>query len=242
MDVKAKGYFAQAFVREELEVKLPSRKTAVVTEMTGEDAQLMVKQIVRGSPTEGVNDIFERTVKSIDGAKPKGEDLTNLLSGDRLALLFGVRIVNHGDFVPYTLECPRCEKNSSHEVNVKDILTKMKPYPNGDKRDFSVKIDGHDLWFSLPDGNVEKSISGNKEPDLNKKIAAMRLWEDVPGTGRFPVSVKVLKARHIESIRKALKSLECEIDSVITFVCPECGMRSKADITVDPNFLFPHTT
>lgn len=231
-------FFGGKFDRTEKQVTLPSGRSIVLMEMTGADESALTK-LARKNFAEGMNKFLVRVCKDLDG-KPgacQPEQFEGMLSGDRSALLLHLRVLTHGEKFEYKFTCD-CEEKTDFEIDVADMIAKIKPYPNGDKRDFQIDIDGHPLCFSLPDGRVEKKIANDDEVDVNKRIKAMKFWEPLQ-SGDTPVSAEHLRARHLARVREELKKLEFEVDSTVSCKCPACGRTKVAEVSGDPNFLFP---
>lgn len=240
---KPLGHFGAKFERAEKEITLPSGRKAVILETTYEEEKILSK-LLPSDPATAIIRYLTRVVKTLDG---KGDlatsDFDDLLMMDRTAILLNVRVLSHGPIHSFKFDCDDCEngKEQENEVDVQKIIDEIKPYKNGSRKEFSVTLDGHELFFELPDGRVERRVAQFKEPDVNKKIGAMSLWEET-SKGKIPVRAQDLRSRHLSLIRKALNELEASIDTVAKLKCRECGSVTRSDLVGDPNFLFPHMT
>lgn len=239
------GAFSRAQEREKKEVVLPSGRRAVVMETTGREEKIISKvgENVSKMPVI-LNDYLAGVTESIDGVsgRPVQADFETMLAGDRLAILIHARILSHGDMMDYRLTCGRCGEVSQHTLNLAPIIDGIKPYPHQDKREFSLKVGPGEIFFELPDGRVEEKLLAIKKREVNSKLACMKLWEVTPQGAKLPVLIDELKSKYIVVLRKQVKDLECEIDTVVQMDCPGCGHTHTFDLVGDLNFLFPGLT
>lgn len=246
MNQQPMGHFSSVPERAESRITLPSGRKITVLEMTGKEETMLSSGFSKKNKHhEVINKFLQSLVKDLDEEQgtPSMQEIENLLTGDRSALFLHIRDLTHGNIVELELECKSCTAKTTHEIDIAPILEGIKPYPNGDERDFSVEIGGHKLFFSLPDGKVEKKVSdrAKREIDVNIKLHCMRFWEETPN-GRLPVDVSNLRSKDLGIVRKQLKELECDIDSIAHITCPECGDASTASLVENPRFLFPSLT
>lgn len=239
------GAFSQAQPREKKEIILPSGRRAVVMETTGREEHVISKIGQNVSKMALLlNEYLAGVVESLDGVsgKPAPVDFENLLAGDRLAILLHVRILSHGETMEYKLTCGNCSAQSEHILQLNPIIESIRPYPNGDHREFSVKVGPGEIFFELPDGKVEEKLSMLKKREVNSKLACMKLWEYNAQKAKLPIILDELKSKYIVVLRKAVKDLECSIDTSVQMDCMQCGTSQTFDLMGDLNFLFPGLT
>lgn len=136
-------------------------KYAEVRELNGMDEEAVSKS---GTPGKALAAMLQRGVISI-GANPVDKaDLDQLLSGDRDALLIGIRRVTFGDTIEFEMSCPHCgtELELSVDLN-KDIPIKTLEDPIND-RTFTYMSKKHGaIVASLPTGLVQKKLIENSD-------------------------------------------------------------------------------
>lgn len=239
---KPSGFFGNAPVREERRIVLPSGRKITVLETTGADESVLSKAI-KNNLAQGVNKFLSRVSKDLDekeGSVAESE-FRSMLTGDRIAALIHTRMLTHGSLFPYALKCTNCTHVTDFEIDLQAIVAEIKSYPHGDAREFFVDIDGHKLFFKLPDGATEEKIEQNQDLDINKKLNAMYLWEETEN-GRLPVLVDNLRSSHIAKLRKKIKEVDCDMETIAHLNCSKCGTRHVANVVGDISFLFPNMT
>jgi hypothetical protein len=136
-------------------------KYAEVRELTGSDEEAISKS---GSIGRVLVAMLQRGLVSIGDQPAKKDDLDSLLSGDRDALLIGIRKVTFGDSIEYTINCPSC----STELDVAVDLNKDIPYKeledpiNGRSFTYKSKTKG-EIVVSLPTGLTQRKLLENND-------------------------------------------------------------------------------
>lgn len=234
------GSFTGNFERSKKEVTLPSGRKVVILETTGKEEKILSKMAEKKS--KGVIEEYLASVcQSLDGKeKPTEKQFQDMLTGDRMMVLLQTRMLTHGNIVNYKLTCPSCNAKSEHEINIEEIANTTVPYPNGDKREFSVKLEEGEVWFELPNGTTEDRIASAEARDINTKITSLRLWEVLQNGEKLPVRVEHLKSKHLSAIRKAVKQQECVMDTAAILHCTSCKTDTTVDAIVNADFLFPN--
>jgi len=59
---------------------------------------------------------------------PSGFDQSELLTGDRVFLLYYLRGITHGNIYEFTMKCPHCNSNSSHVYDLNELANTIQ-YP-----------------------------------------------------------------------------------------------------------------
>ena len=181
--------------------------------------------------------------ENLDGqqGKPSENDFKKMLTGDRSFILLNARKLTHGHLVEFQLDCSSCGSGSEHELNLNECLDDVKPYPHGDQRAFSIHAGPGTIHFELSTGETEIKIAKAKNPEINTKLRCMKMWEETEN-GKFPINLDVLKSKWIAELRKAIRSHEFKLDTVVRVQCPSCNALSNIDIMGNLDFLFPHST
>jgi hypothetical protein len=155
-----------------LEVSLPggfiSRegeliRTAEVRELTGADEEAIAKA---GSSGKALNVILKRGLVSLGGNLVSAEDLDSLLSGDRDAILLGIRNVTFGTTIEISPTCGSCNEKRSMILDLEnDIPTQTMEDPEND-RCWEMNIRLGSITVCLPNGRVQKKIVENSDKTL----------------------------------------------------------------------------
>jgi hypothetical protein len=136
-------------------------KYGEVRELNGMDEEAVSKA---GSAGKALAAMLQRGVVSI-GANPVDKaDLDELLSGDRDALLIGIRRVTFGDTVDFEFPCPHCNTELEVAVDlVKDVPIRELDDPIND-RTFTYMSKKHGaIVVGLPTGAAQKKLVENSE-------------------------------------------------------------------------------
>jgi hypothetical protein len=130
---------------------------AEVRELTGEDEEFIAK--ASGNPGKMLSAILQRGVVSVgDQAADKGM-LESLLSGDRDALLLGIRRVTFGDEIYLDATCQHCHEELSVTLSIaKDIPVKSL---GDDPRAWLMDLKVGQVMVELPVGSVQRQIQEN---------------------------------------------------------------------------------
>jgi len=134
-------------------------KYGEVRELTGIDEEAVSKA---GSVARALAAMLQRGVTSI-GANPVDKtDLDNLLSGDRDALLLGIRRVTFGNIVEFEFPCPHCKTDLDISVDLtKDIPIKALEDPINDRTFTYMSEKKGTIVVQLPTGQVQKKLIEN---------------------------------------------------------------------------------
>lgn len=237
------GFFSNLPEREKKEVVLPSTRTVTVLETTGREEKILSKIQESAKVPEVIGQYLMGIAQDLDGKSGpvNKEDLDDMLVGDRMFILFQSRILTHGPTLSHKTTCGSCGNYGEYEIDLQNILDNAKPYPEGNKREFSIDVGGGVIHFELPNGKTEAKVARNTDMDVNAKLRSIRLWEEGPG-GKLPVSVENLKSKNISALRKALREKECFLDTTAMLTCPSCRKVERIDVMSVADFLFPNLT
>lgn len=237
---KSTGLFGALPERERKEIVLPSGRKVTILETTGKQESLL--QIGKREVQARLNEFFAGVTENLDGkpgpTAPKAFE--QMLQEDRSYILLQTRILSHGSIIEYHHACPQCKAQDVYEIDLEEVVAKTKPYPEGDKREFSVKFKEGEIWFELPTGATQAKIEALDQIDINSKLNCMRLWE-ATDAGKFPVSLENLKSRHIAELRKAVRAKEANLDEIALIQCRKCNTGARVNVIANLDFLFPHT-
>ena len=134
-------------------------KYAEVRELTGIDEEAVSKA---GSVGRALAAMLQRGVLSIGTNAADKADLDALLSGDRDALLLGIRRVTFGNTVDFEFPCPHCKTGLDVVVDlVKDIPVKVLEDPINDRTFTYMSEKKGAIVVNLPTGQTQKRLIEN---------------------------------------------------------------------------------
>ena len=126
-----------------------------VRELNGSDEEELAKAT---TPNRLLHTAFSRGLVAVGDIPAYSEDLDTMLSGDRDAVLLGIRIATFGKDLAYNATCPSCLEE--HEVTIdliNDIKTKTLTDPLID-RTFTVPTKNGEAVVTLPNGITNKKL------------------------------------------------------------------------------------
>ena len=195
---------------------------------------------------------IERLLRSL--VIDKSIDMTELLTGDRNALLMAARITGYGSDYVAGLRCTNCRHQYSEEVDLDQIGHR------GIKENNNVSIRNGIGYITLPIAKIEvgpRPITVADEKRV-EQVAAKRKKHKLEDTAltdllrtvivsaagvedRTEISnlIEVLPARDSRAIRKAYKSISPDLDLSIETVCPECDHEEVRELPIDAGFFWP---
>jgi len=148
-------------------------KYGEVRELNGIDEEAISKA---GSAGKALAAMLQRGVISIGSNPVDKADLDDLLSGDRDALLIGIRRVTFGDTVDFEFACPHCKTELEVAVDlIKDVPVKELDDPINDRTFTYISKKHGAIVVSLPTGAVQKKLVENADKttsELNTVLLA----------------------------------------------------------------------
>jgi hypothetical protein len=146
--------------------------TAEVRELTGADEEAIAKA---GSTAKSLHVLLERGLVKIGDKEATKDDIDLLLSGDRDAILLGIRRVTFGESLDLKLRCPSCNVEQQSDVHLlKDVpFITLKDRVND--RHWVVQTKSGPVELGLPTGVVQKKLMENTQisvPEVNTILLA----------------------------------------------------------------------
>jgi len=133
-------------------------RTAEVRELNGEDEEIVSRT---GSTAKALNALLERGLVKIGNEEVTRDHLDQLLSGDRDAILIGIRTITFGSELSVTVRCGNC---SQQQQVVIDLLTDVPSKELKDAvndRNWVVETKKGTVTVALPNGIVQKKLMDN---------------------------------------------------------------------------------
>jgi len=147
-------------------------KYVEVRELNGMDEEAIAKS---GSTAKALLTILSRGLIAIDGERPTKEDLDSLLSGDRDAIMLGIRKVTFGNTTAMRFFCPTCDDQKVFNIDLTaDVFSKELDNPVED-RVWNKTIKKGDVKLALPTGVTQRKVmeaNDKTNAELNTLILA----------------------------------------------------------------------
>jgi len=129
--------------------------TAEVKELTGADEEAIAKA---GSTGKALNVLLQRGLAKIGPNQATKEDLDTLLSGDRDAILLGIRRATFGPTLDLQTRCLSCGDEAVTAVHLLDDIPVVKLKDPAEDREFVVSTKIGEATVALPNGIVQKKL------------------------------------------------------------------------------------
>lgn len=128
--------------------------SAEVRELNGVDEEVISKST---TPGQMLSTILRRGTVRIGDLEATPEVLDYLLSGDRDAILLGIRVATFGEEVDFKVNCSSCLTVSDMTLNILSDI-KTVPLENQADRTFDIKCKAGIVSVNLPVGITQKKI------------------------------------------------------------------------------------
>lgn len=229
-------------------VELPFGGTAEVISMTGTEEELLFD---RNKMADGraLNHLILNCTPMLRGAKPAYEQIANLLSPDRRALLLGIRLETYGAEINGTVPCPNdaCRKKfpvydlSIENVNVVPV-------------EGCVTLEGtYDITLSddsvahmrVLDGQREQTIARVSESEMMTTALLVQLNGITFADGSELMEndkkkwLKKVPARFRSELRDGIQEHFVGPDTRFTAICPTCGTEVQGVLEGLQGFFLP---
>jgi len=134
--------------------------TVEVRELTGVDEEAIAKASNTG---KALNVLLQRGLVKIGSRPATQEDLDLFLSGDRDAVLIGIRRITFGETLDVTASCPNCGVKQAVSIDLEDDIpvTTLKD-PVAD-RTWQIKLKKNVVTVSLPTGITQRRLMENSD-------------------------------------------------------------------------------
>lgn len=129
-------------------------QNAEIRELTGADEEAIAKA---GSAAKALDVVLQRGVVSIGGEPVSPQELTSLSTGDRDALLLGIRKITFGEDVRVIVRC-RCGNEAEADL---DLNTEVPEYPFNGYTSWDVPTKIGRVTVTLPNGITQRKLAEN---------------------------------------------------------------------------------
>lgn len=204
--------------------------TAEVRELTGVDEEAISK-----APTTGkaLNLLLQRGLVKIGNREATFEDLDKLLSGDRDAILVGIRRVTFGDIITFVTSCMNC--GETQEVSI-DLVNDVPVKKLESERSWSIKTNKNKVDVSLPTGATQKKLLENSDKtaaEINTILLSgcVLSVNDMPSMGASTV-LNLGMAERSQIVEEIIDRIPGPRLGEVVKTCKACGEQMNTPLSL----------
>lgn len=225
-------------------ITLPSGLQAVVREMTGEDEDILTNEkLVKAGRAQ--NQLIGNLLVKLDGKKPAGQDVQEMYSADRAAVLLHARVLTFGTEFEGETECSNDDCKSRIAVHVDDLLHDLKFTPLEGTSEHTVLLpSGKTAHLRPMKGSDEaRLLQARQKGELVTELLFSRIIEvegiDPKNRNELRAWLKSAPLRERRALRESLEKHEFGYQTQIDVTCPICNTDQKVDVMSLTGFFFP---
>ena len=226
---------------------LHNRETIEIKAMTAREEDILMS---RALLKKGV--VITELLKSC--IVDKNVDASEMLAGDRNAIMIAVRITGYG--ADYTVEtnCPQCDSRETSTFNLGQMPIKrltIKPVePGANLFSFKLPVSGQDIQFKFLTGRDDKEISTTQD-----RLKKQGIYLDNSITSKLQCAIQTISgnsdknlianfvrnmpARDSLALRKFIENNEPGVEMKGWLECSACGEQSEVPVPVGASFFWP---
>ena len=229
---------------------LHNQSTIEVKQMTAKEEDLLTS---RALLKKGV--AIDRLISNI--ILDKNINATNLLVGDRNAILIAARVSGYGNIYSTNVTCPACGKNQEHHFDLNETLVydgaDLAPSEavNNEDGTFTTMLPKSkvDVTFRLLSGADEKTLLNITQAARKRKqeenmvtrqlkqlVVAVNGNTEQENINYVVDNMPSMDARHL---RLTYKLAAPNIDLTQNFECGECGHEQDMEVPLNADFFWP---
>ena len=177
-----------------------------------------------------------------------------MLTGDRNAILIGLRVTGYGSEYHARITCPACDKDFENAFSLGKLtlkpLTVAPLVPNTNLFSFVLPSSGAEVHFRLLTGEDEseltkiienkRKLGGQLESAvttrLSHAIVSINGETDRQKITQFVLNMRAGDAR---SFRKYIDEIEPGVDMMQQVVCQNCDAQSEVSMPLGVSFFWP---
>lgn len=185
----------------------------------------------------------------------KGADPSDLISGDRNALMVAMRITGYGSAYRVEATCPSCGVSGPQTFDLGNLSIKrleIEPARMGENAfRFELPVTRKNVVFRFLTGHDQEDISAQTAkmrsymPDAPEPTVTLYLEKAIVSIGditdrtKIGMFVKNMPAQDSRLLRKHIRESEPGIDMTNEMTCASCGEASRVEMPIGPTFLWP---
>ena len=187
----------------------------------------------------------------------KSIDPDDLILGDRVSLMIGIRVTGYGPSYNATATCTSCGSNNRFEANLTDLAIKrlkIKPTAEGKNEfEFVLPVTKKRVTFkylTAREDRLRTQAAQNAAKVLRSKIDTTvtdfleSSITSIDGkTDRLKIKhfVKNMPAFDSRTLRNFIRENEPGIDMTAEFTCSSCGAANQVALPITTEFFWPST-
>lgn len=224
-----------------------SRDTVEITAMTAREEDILTSRALIKKGT-----VISELLKSC--LVDKRVNVSDLLIGDRNALMIAIRITGYGTDYEAEVECPACNTKSKQSFNLAELPVRqlqIEPVqPGMNLFEFMLPMSKKRVQFKFLTGREEEEISTTRNKTqkagfLNDSTVTTTLLysiQSVDGiTDRSKISqfVKSMPARDSLALRKYINENSPDVVTKQELICPNCEHIEEVTMPIGVGFFWP---
>ena len=216
--------FADVPYDAEIEVTLPSGKTAKIRPITFEEEKQILSLSKKGSDPSFV--LIDKCVSDIDK--------NDILLVDKVYLLFKLRELSFGSTYKFIVGCPSCHKDQDIEID----LNEMPVIPI---EEFNALVD-LELPISKKTAKVRLASVQDEQWISDPEVLLDNLWrfvEDFHGHASPLLIQGAIKRMVAGDVNKLVSTVMCDgygISTEVRVICPHCDSDTVMELPLGKNF------
>ena len=226
---------------------LHCKETLEVRAMTAKEEDILTSRALIKKGT-----VITQLIKSC--LTDKTVDVSEMISGDRNAIMTALRITGYGSEYKVEVSCPSCNEISKQEFLLTELpikRLKIQPVTTGANLfEFVLPVTKKSVHFKFLTGKDESEMSTTSE--RNKKqgqkidsLVTSRLMhtivavDGVNDKNKVNTFIRNMPARDSLSLRRHMDEHEPGIDMKAWIDCPSCDEHSEVPLPLGASFFWP---
>lgn len=173
----------------------------------------------------------------------------DVLVGDRVTALLGIRIATYGPTEDLDMRCPNCKAKFVWELPLNELP--IQPFPPDTvrsiaegKNEFMARINDHDVWFKMMTGRdqraSQKSLRERGDTELFEHIIRQRIVRvgDSRTNDEIDRWFATMGGRHLQDLIYAMDQHDGGVQTAVDVYCPTCSYEWEIDLPLDLDRMF----
>lgn len=179
------------------------------------------------------------------GTVPWGD----VLVGDRVAALLGIRVQTYGAIEELDMRCPSCKSKFVWELPLDELP--IKPFPASTieriasgRNEFTTTIRGHEIGFKLMTGRdqrqSQKSLRERGDAELFETVIRQRVLRVDGSTDTKSLDAWFTKmgGMDFQDLIYAMDEQDGGVETALDVYCPSCSYEWEIDLPLDLDRMF----
>ena len=208
----------------EIEVTLPSGKTAKIRPITFEEEKQILSLSKKGGDPSFV--LIDKCVSDIDK--------NDILLIDKVYLLFKLRELSFGSMYKFIVGCPSCNKDQNIEIDLNEM-------PVNSIENFKKVVD-IELPLSKKTAKVRLASVHDEKWISDPEVLLDNLWrfvEDFHGHDNAILIQGAIKRMTAGDVNKLVSTVMCDgfgLSTEVRVICPHCNSDTVMELPLGKNF------